>query len=113
MLVNVDGVWINPDHVINLAVDGQETIVWLTGHHRLGVSLPPDEVAAILNGEPELDENDWHPDKVETGTLSQFRDALRTIADGAYRPMGALEELNYLRGLAQAALDKESDDADV
>ena len=52
MLVNVDGVWINPDHVRYLEIAGdQATKIHLSDEDWFVSSLPPDEVAAILNGE--------------------------------------------------------------
>ena len=57
MLVKIDGVWINPDHVSRLSVDEDRTLIYLDSGRFVYSSLPPDEVAAILNragyGEPD------------------------------------------------------------
>ena len=57
MLVNVDGVWINPDHVGYLDVRGDQTVIQFSDEGRILSRLSLDEVAAILNragyGEPD------------------------------------------------------------
>ena len=54
MLVKIEGVWINPDHVTYVGVsDEMKTRIDLTDGNYVPSNLPPDEVAAILNREPD------------------------------------------------------------
>ena len=98
MLVNVEGVWINPDHVSYLEVRGDHTVIQFSDDGKTLSLLPPDEVAAILNGGESLDGQ------------SRFRDALVKIAEETDFCGTSCTESKRMKLIAQAAL-REPDDA--
>lgn len=52
MLVKIDDTWINPDHVTYVSIsDEMLTRIDLSDGEYVLCDLPPDDVAAILNGE--------------------------------------------------------------
>ena len=52
MLVKIDEAWINSDHVTYVSIsDEMQTRIDLSDGEFVLCNLPPDEVAAILNGE--------------------------------------------------------------